>query len=172
MIDFGWTNFIEQRTYTVYDFPARVVSLPSVAINIGWMVLNTVVFLILAIYFDKVFAGMITAKLRLKMPGTSGESKSWLFPLEWLFKACKASNVDEERMPLMDATSQWSADVQREFESIAKEGSGPAFQLRGLCKTFNPASKGCLKKSKSTPLVAVNNLWLSSQPGQILAILG
>ena len=77
----------------------------------------------------------------------------------------------EDQVELLAPMASWPADVQKEFEVLTNLDASPEFQLRGLSKAFTATQwKGCRRVTHEH--LAVNQLWLSAQANQILAVLG
>lgn len=112
--------------------------------------------------FDAVWTLLLACYIELVFPGEFGIPQHPLFPLRWLFR-CAQSAADDGTYATNDLQHQASAaHVQDYPDPEARVG----LRTSGLCKVFPGRFSGDAK------VVAVNNLSLRMQEGQITALLG
>ncbi|KAL4490757.1 hypothetical protein ABPG72_021811 [Tetrahymena utriculariae] len=124
----------------------------SVAINMAMDVVNIVIFIILALYFDQVF------------PNDFGKKRHPLFFISWIFEK-KLSPEEKKRKLLENAEAEQKIDFNQNFEEVPQnlkdqEELNQAVKITNLRKIY-PSGKS-----------AVNGLNFSMYNGQIFALLG
>ncbi|XP_075519486.1 LOW QUALITY PROTEIN: ABC transporter A family member 2-like [Primulina tabacum] len=140
-----------------------------------WLVSTSIVWFILAIYFDNIF------------PNASGVRKSVLYFLNPWYWTGKGGNKVEEggicscsnSIPPLENIAPDDEDVLEEETRVkqqASEGvvdSDVAVQMRGLVKIYAGSTKiGCCKCKRTSPYHALKGVWLNFPKDQLFCLLG
>lgn len=184
---FEWDSLYDVRyvNHTFEDDAKTVVEvpIPNASASLVRLVLNAVIFIILASYLDQV------------LPSPNGEPRPWNFFLKSSFwfsrkqqpqQDASITNSKENMASLVSLESQMSlsrfgsineedADVFEEKLYVQGQTAnnssnvvgGSLLQVRGVVKTFNVK-----KKKKRTTFNAVDEVWFAAESEQVFVLLG